>query len=66
MAGNKAGGLKAGATNKQRYGHDFYRLIGAKGGLVGDRSTKGFAHPDNKNLASEAGRKGGSAPRKNK
>lgn len=32
MAGTKAGGLKARATNYQRYGKDHYRRIGAIGG----------------------------------
>jgi hypothetical protein len=41
MAGTKAGGLKAAATNKARRGADFYAKIGAKGGRNG--STGGFA-----------------------
>lgn len=45
MAGTKAGGLKALATNKQRYGEDFYRSIGSKGGKAGH--TGGFAFGDN-------------------
>lgn len=32
MAGTKAGGLKARETNFRKYGKDFYREIGAKGG----------------------------------
>jgi len=32
MTGTKAGGLKAGKTNKERYGEDFYKKIGAMGG----------------------------------
>lgn len=40
MAGNKAGGQAAAATNKQRYGKDFYAKIGAKGGRLG--RTGGF------------------------
>ncbi len=47
MAGTKAGGTKAAATNKQKYGSDFYAKIGAKGGKLG--KTGGFA-------AGEAGR----------
>lgn len=38
MAGNKAGGKKAAATNKARHGEDFYARIGKKGG---SRSTTG-------------------------
>ena len=32
MAGTKAGGLKAAATNKSKYGKEFYARIGRKGG----------------------------------
>lgn len=55
MSGTKAGGLKAAATNKQRYGEDFYRIQGAKGGRNGH--TGGFAA--NPELARLAGAKGG-------
>ena len=41
MAGNKAGGLKAAATNKLKHGEDFYAKIGSKGGRNGN--TGGFA-----------------------
>lgn len=34
MPGTKAGGAKAAATNKAKYGDDFYRNIGKKGGSV--------------------------------
>lgn len=55
MAGTKAGGKAAAATNKTKYGPDFYAKIGAKGGKLG--KTGGFFA--NRKLASEAGRKGG-------
>ena len=32
MAGTKAGGAKAAATNREKYGKDFYSRIGQKGG----------------------------------
>ena len=32
MAGTKAGGRKAAATNMAKYGRNFYRRIGSKGG----------------------------------
>jgi hypothetical protein len=32
MAGTKLGGQRAAATNKQRYGLDFYKMIGKAGG----------------------------------
>lgn len=41
MAGTKMGGQKAAATNKAKYGRDFYASIGAKGGVKG--KTGGFA-----------------------
>ena len=55
MAGTVAGGKAAAKTNKAKYGDDFYSKIGAKGGKLG--TTGGFAA--NKELAREAGRKGG-------
>lgn len=41
MAGSKLGGLKTARTNKEKYGEDFYRSIGAIGGKRG--RTGGFA-----------------------
>ena len=55
MAGTKAGGQKAAATNKAKYGKDFYAEIGRKGGRNGH--TGGFAA--NPALAKIAGAKGG-------
>lgn len=66
MAGNKAGGKKAAATNKLKHGPDFYREIGRRGGRNGH--TGGFAA--NPELAKIAGRIGGKkskrGPAKNK
>jgi uncharacterized protein len=62
MAGTKAGGKRAAATNKAKYGSDFYAKIGAKGGKLG--RTGGFAA--NRDLAREAGRKGGKISRRSK
>lgn len=45
MAGTKTGGQKALATNKARYGDDFYKVIGSKGGKAGH--TGGFAFGNN-------------------
>lgn len=55
MAGTKAGGRKAAASNYKKHGKDFYKRIGAKGGANGH--TGGFAA--NPELARAAGRKGG-------
>ena len=60
MAGTKAGGKKAAATNKLRNGEDFYKRIGQKGGRNGH--TGGFAA--NPELARSAGAKGGRISRR--
>jgi general stress protein YciG len=62
MAGTKAGGQKAALTNRNRYGRDFYAKIGAKGGKNGH--TGGFYA--NRELAREAGAKGGRISRRRK
>ena len=60
MAGTKAGGMKARQTNLERYGEDFYKKVGSKGGQAGH--TGGFAA--NPELARIAGAKGGAASRR--
>ena len=62
MAGTKAGGKKAAETNKEKYGDDFYRELGRKGGKNGH--TGGFAA--NPELAKIAGAKGGRISRRGK
>ncbi len=62
MAGTKTGGKSAAATNKAKYGADFYAKIGAKGGKVG--RTGGFFA--NRELARVAGAKGGRISRRSK
>lgn len=62
MAGTKAGGQATAVTNKKKYGKDFYKKIGAKGGRLG--RTGGFAA--NPELARIAGAKGGSNSRRGK
>lgn len=57
MAGTRAGGKQAAATNKQRYGTNFYKHIGRKGGQAS--SGGGFAA--NREWAVICGRKGGLA-----
>lgn len=60
MVGTKAGGLKTAATNREKYGSDFYRNIGREGGRNGH--TGGFAA--NHALACIAGAKGGRISRR--
>ena len=60
MAGTKEGGKKAAQTNLKRYGKDFYRENGRKGGHNGH--TGGFAA--NPELAKIAGQKGGRISRR--
>lgn len=55
MSGNYAGDLKAAQTNKERYGENFYKELGRKGGQV----SRGGGFAANRDLAREAGRKGG-------
>ena len=62
MPGTVAGGRKAAQTNKTRHGKEFYARIGAIGGKKGH--TGGFAA--NRDLAREAGRKGGLISRRRK
>lgn len=65
MSGTRSGGLKARKTNLEKYGKDFYREIGRKGGRNGH--TGGFAVVDENGvhtLAKVAGAKGGSISRR--
>lgn len=62
MAGTKSGGKLAAETNRKKHGADFYRIIGAMGGKKG--TTGGFYA--NRELAREAGRKGGTISRRGK
>ena len=62
MAGTKAGGKAAAATNKAKYGPNFYAKIGAAGGKKGH--TGGFFA--NRELARLAGQKGGRISRRTK
>jgi len=62
MAGTKQGGQAAAATNKAKYGANFYAKIGAQGGKKGH--TGGFYA--NRELARIAGAKGGRISRRTK
>lgn len=62
MSQTKEGGIKTRETNYRLYGEDYYRTIGRQGGLK--KVPKGFAL--NKELAKEAGRRGGQISRRGK
>ena len=62
MAGTTEGGKAAAKTNKQKYGENFYRLIGQRGGRLGH--TGGFA--SSTELARRAGALGGKVSRRGK
>lgn len=60
IPGTISGGKKAAATNKARWGEDYYQRLGKIGGKAG--GVKGFAL--NRELARAAGRKGGRISRR--
>ena len=67
MPGNKFGGLKAAKTNMERHGEDFYSKIALKAQEAWEkngRKPRGFAY--SRELASEAGKKGGRISRRGK
>lgn len=55
MAGTSIGGIKAAITNKAKHGEDFYVRMGRLGGA----KSRGGGFAANRELAREAGRKGG-------
>lgn len=57
MSGTLEGGRKAAATNKAKYGKEFYSNIGRKGGSKSHPETRPFAL--NPELAKRCGRNGG-------
>ena len=63
MSGNAEGGKKAAETNKKRYGENWYKEIGSKGGSK-KGVHKGFAV--HRALASIAGAKGGRISKRGK
>ena len=62
MAGTIAGGKQTSKTNREKYGENYYKVIGALGGKKG--RTGGFY--GNPELARIAGAKGGRASRRSK
>jgi hypothetical protein len=65
MSGTKAGGKLAAKTNKEKYGSDFYKRIGAVGGKLGHNGGFGQGEEGRKR-ASIYGRKGGLKSRRGK
>lgn len=65
MSGNKEGGMKFATNIKQKYGEDYYQVIGSKGGKTIHKTPRGFAamSPEQRSLA---GHKGGSISRRPK
>lgn len=59
MAGTTKGGKLAAKKNKELYGKDFYKWIGAKGGRKGTTGGFAYAKAHGLNWHREAGRKGG-------
>lgn len=57
MAGTKEGGIKARKAIMERYGENYYRDLGHKGGTTSKGALRGFA--TNPSLASQAGKRGG-------
>lgn len=67
MAGSVESGKKAAATNKARYGEDFYVKAGRKthaAWVANGKKPRGFSA--DKDLASRAGAKGGTISRRTK
>lgn len=62
MPGTRAGGLKAAKTNRLRHGKDFYVRVGKLGGEL----SIGGGFAANRELAKEAGAKGGRISRRGK
>ena len=60
MAGTVEGALKAAASNMERYGADYYRRIGQRGGTI----SRGGGFASSHELAVRAGRKGGTISRR--
>ena len=64
MSGTKLGGKKTAQTNKEKYGENYYKELGRKGGSVKHPETRWFnTHRD---LASKLGKKGGHISKRGK
>lgn len=62
MAGTQIGGRKAAATNKERYGEDFYERSGRAGG----KKSRGGAFSKDRDFASAMGKIGGKVSKRDK
>lgn len=62
MSGTVEGGRRAAERNRVRHGADFYARIGA----IGGRKSRNGGFAANRDLAKEAGRKGGMVSRRSK
>lgn len=64
MAGTKAGGIKTAKTIREKYGENFYKTMGRKGGIKSHPETRFFSmNPD---IAKIAGAKGGRISKRGK
>lgn len=64
MGGTKAGGQKAAASNKAKFGEDFYKKIGAKGGKAHGKGGFYYSKQHGLDWHIEAGRIGGKISRR--
>lgn len=64
MAGTRLGGKRTAATNKAKYGDDYYVRLGSAGGSTRHRETRPFYL--DRDLAKRAGTNGGKVSRRPK
>lgn len=64
MSGTSEGAAKTAKTIKAKYGEDYYEKIGSKGGAQNRPDTRAFFK--NRELAREAGSKGGRKSKRGK
>lgn len=64
MSGTTEGGCKTAKTIKEKYGEDYYKELGRKGGSVHRPETRWFNN--HRDLASKCGTKGGHISKRGK
>lgn len=64
MSGTQLGGKKTAQTNKEKYGENYYKELGRKGGSVKHPETRWFNN--HRDLASKWGKKGGHISKRGK